>query len=122
MMHYLLHGKEHIQKNRPILKMEVNRTLKKTLIKFTVNGREREAWVQPNDLLINLLRDELYHTGTKYGCGIGECGACTVFLNDEPVLSFPSTVIASTKQDKTGSSFKKTVQAPHCLLYTSRCV
>lgn len=67
--------------------MEVSKTLKKIQIKFTVNGKQREVWVQPNDLLINLLRDDLYHTGTKYGCGIGECGACTVFLNDEPILS-----------------------------------
>jgi len=65
----------------------VNNTLKKIPIKFTINGQQREALVQPNDLLINLLRDELYLTGTKYGCGIGECGACTVFLDDELVLA-----------------------------------
>jgi carbon-monoxide dehydrogenase small subunit len=67
--------------------VEVNNTLKKIPIKFTINGQQREALVQPNDLLINLLRDELYLTGTKYGCGIGECGACTVFLDDELVLA-----------------------------------
>ena len=61
--------------------------MKKIPIEFSINGQKREAFVKPNDLLINLLRDELYLTGTKYGCGIGECGACTVFLNDEPVLS-----------------------------------
>ncbi len=61
--------------------------MKKIPIKFTINGQQREALVQPNDLLINLLRDELYLTGTKYGCGIGECGACTVFLDDELVLA-----------------------------------
>ena len=56
-------------------------------IKFTVNGEQREVQVEPNELLINLLREELYLTGTKYGCGIGECGACTVLVNDEPVLA-----------------------------------
>ena len=61
--------------------------MKKIPIKFTINGQQREVLVQPNDLLINLLRDELYLTGTKYGCGIGECGACTVFLDDELVLA-----------------------------------
>ena len=61
--------------------------MKKIPIEFTINGQKREAFVKPNDLLINLLRDKLYLTGSKYGCGIGECGACTVFLNDEPVLS-----------------------------------
>ncbi len=64
----------------------MNNTLK-IPIKFTINGQLREALVQSNDLLINLLRDELYLTGTKYGCGIGECGACTVFLDDEPILA-----------------------------------
>ncbi len=61
--------------------------MKKIPIEFTINGQKREAFVKSNDLLINLLRDELYLTGSKYGCGIGECGACTVFLNNEPVLS-----------------------------------
>ena len=61
--------------------------MRKIPIKFTINGQQKEALVQPNDLLINLLRDELYLTGTKYGCGIGECGACAVFLNDELVLA-----------------------------------
>ena len=56
-------------------------------IEFYINGQKREVSVKPNDLLINILRDELYLTGTKYGCGIGECGACTVFLGDELVLS-----------------------------------
>jgi carbon-monoxide dehydrogenase small subunit len=61
--------------------------VKKIPIRFTINGQKKEVLVKPNDLLINLIRDDLYLTGTKYGCGIGECGACTVFLNNEPVLS-----------------------------------
>lgn len=61
--------------------------MKKIPIRFTINGQKKEVLVKPNDLLINLIRDDLYLTGTKYGCGIGECGACTVFLNNEPVLS-----------------------------------
>lgn len=56
-------------------------------IEITVNGRKRQFDVDPNKLLLNLLRDELYLTGSKYGCGIGECGACTVHLDGEPVLS-----------------------------------
>lgn len=61
--------------------------MKKIPIRFTINGQKKEVLVKPNDLLINLIRDDLYLTGTKYGCGIGECGACTVFLNNETVLS-----------------------------------
>ena len=54
-------------------------------IEITVNGRKRWFDVEPNKLLLNLVRDELYLTGTKYGCGIGECGACTVLLDGEAV-------------------------------------
>ena len=53
---------------------------------ITVNGRERSFDVPPNTLLLNLLRERLDLTGAKYGCGIGECGACTVLLDGEPVL------------------------------------
>lgn len=55
-------------------------------IEITVNGRERNFDVPPNTLLLNLLRERLDLTGSKYGCGIGECGACTVLLDGEPVL------------------------------------
>ena len=55
-------------------------------IEITVNGRERIFDVPPNTLLLNLLRERLDLTGSKYGCGIGECGACTVLLDGEPVL------------------------------------
>jgi carbon-monoxide dehydrogenase small subunit len=53
---------------------------------ITINGRKREFDVPPSTLLLNLLRDDLGLTGAKYGCGIGECGACTVHLDGEPVL------------------------------------
>jgi len=61
--------------------------MKKQQIKLTINGKERELLVKPNDLLLNVLRDTLGLMGTKYGCGIGECGACTVLLNGKSVLS-----------------------------------
>jgi len=55
-------------------------------ISLTVNGETMEIDVSPQELLLNVLRERLELTGTKYGCGIGECGACTVWLNGMPVL------------------------------------
>ncbi len=56
-------------------------------ITLRVNGVKREILVSPNELLLNVLRDRLGLTGTKYGCGIGECGSCTVILDGKPALS-----------------------------------
>ncbi len=52
-------------------------------ISFTVNGTKRTVDVQPDTPLLWVLRDTLGLTGTKYGCGIGQCGACTVHMNGE---------------------------------------
>jgi carbon-monoxide dehydrogenase small subunit len=57
------------------------------LIELTVNGTSHQFRVMPNELLLNVLRERLALTGTKYGCGIGECGACTVQLNGAPALA-----------------------------------
>ncbi len=56
-------------------------------ISFTVNGRLRELDVRPESTLLEVLREELGLTGTKHGCDSGECGACTVLLDGEPVNS-----------------------------------
>ena len=56
-------------------------------IHLKVNGREVVVEVRPNELLLNLLRDRLGLTGTKYGCGIGECGGCTVLADGRAILS-----------------------------------
>jgi aerobic-type carbon monoxide dehydrogenase small subunit (CoxS/CutS family) len=54
---------------------------------LTVNGRSTPAEGDPMDRLLDVLRDRLGLTGTKEGCGEGECGACTVLMDGEPVLS-----------------------------------
>ena len=59
----------------------------KKQIRLTVNGVKRELLVAPNDLLLNVLRDQLGLTGTKYGCGIGECCSCTVLVDGTPMLA-----------------------------------
>ena len=55
--------------------------------KLRVNDREREVDVRPDMPLLWVLRDKLKLTGTKYGCGIAQCGACTVHLDGVPTRS-----------------------------------
>ncbi len=69
------------------------------MINLTVNGRARQADVEPEMPLLWVLRDVLDVKGPKFGCGIAMCGACTVHLNGEPVrsCSVPASV-ANGKQ------------------------
>lgn len=59
----------------------------KTPATFLVNGRPYELAIEPHYLLIEVLRDHLGLTGTKHSCGVGNCGACTVLVEGEPVLA-----------------------------------
>ena len=53
----------------------------KQLVRLTVNGEEHQLAVRPTDTLVKVLREDLLLTGTKEGCGLGECGACTVLVD-----------------------------------------
>jgi len=59
----------------------------KRLITTTVNGRERELAVAPNWTLLEVLRDQLELRGAVEGCGVGQCGSCTVLIDGRPVSS-----------------------------------
>lgn len=59
----------------------------KRKLSFFLNGENTEVEVAPDDMLVDVLRDKLLLTGTKKGCGKGECGACTVIMNGEAVNS-----------------------------------
>lgn len=61
--------------------------MEKRTIEFVINKKHRKLSVKPNELLLNVIREDLGLTGTKYGCGTGECGACTVLVNGRPVSS-----------------------------------
>jgi isoquinoline 1-oxidoreductase alpha subunit len=65
------------------------------MIEVNVNGRSHRVDVEPQTPLLWVLRDALGMTGTKYGCGISQCGACTVHVNGEPVRSCSLPVSAA---------------------------
>jgi aerobic-type carbon monoxide dehydrogenase small subunit (CoxS/CutS family) len=56
-------------------------------IRFVLNGKKTELLIDPTSTLLWVLRNKLGLTGTKYGCGMGFCGACTVLIDNEPVRS-----------------------------------
>jgi isoquinoline 1-oxidoreductase alpha subunit len=65
-------------------------------ITLTINGAKHQLDVEPDMPLLWALRDELNMTGTKFGCGVAACGACTVHLNGQPVRSCSLPVEAAT--------------------------
>ena len=66
---------------------------------LTINGKARRVSSSPDTPLLWVLRDELGMTGTKFGCGAGLCGACTVLSNGEAIRSC-STTVAEVKGQK----------------------
>ncbi|MGI6157197.1 MAG: (2Fe-2S)-binding protein [Saccharofermentanales bacterium] len=66
-------------------------------VSFTLNGEPYTVTVPPGMRMLDVIRDELGLTGTKEGCGVGECGACTVVLNGNAVTS--CLVLAGQMQD-----------------------
>ena len=69
-----------------------------TRISFTLNGRSQAITTDPDRPLLEVLREDLHLIGTKYGCGEGECRACTVLLNGEPTPSCLTSVGSVDKQ------------------------
>src|SRR3954462_7271310 len=83
------------------------------MISFTVNGKSQNVDVSADTPLLFVLRDTLGLTGTKYGCGIGQCGACTVLLDGQATRSCQApaesvgtqaiTTIEAMEQDPVGA-------------------
>jgi aerobic-type carbon monoxide dehydrogenase small subunit (CoxS/CutS family) len=67
-----------------ILPVESEKTAR---IRLTLNGEETDVSFAPYKTLLEVLREDLGHTGTKHGCELGECGACAVLVDGKPVLS-----------------------------------
>jgi carbon-monoxide dehydrogenase small subunit len=68
--------------------------MKNQLITLNINGEDMDLVVAPTDLLVEVLRKKAHLTGTKKGCGQGDCGACTVIIDGKAVLSCLTLAIA----------------------------
>jgi len=92
-----------------------------------INGKTREVEAAPDTPLLWVLRDQLGLVGTKFGCGIGQCGACTVHLNGQAVRSCSTPVSAvgmaeiTTIEGLAGDDFLSPLQQAWCDLDVSQC-
>jgi isoquinoline 1-oxidoreductase alpha subunit len=88
-----------------------------SMVSLTINGRKSDVDVSPDTPILWALRDSLHLTGTKFGCGIAQCGACTVHLDGQPVRSCVTPVSAAagkritTIEGVAGTAAGKAVQA-----------
>lgn len=71
------------------------------MVAINVNGERREVDVDPSTPLLWVIREQLALTGTKFGCGIAQCGACTIHLNGRSVRSCVTPVAAAVGQQLT---------------------
>ena len=71
----------------------------KQLIALKVNGESYEVAVEPRMTLLDVLRDALGLTGTKKGCDLGNCGSCTVLIDNKPILSCLTLAVEAQGKD-----------------------
>ncbi|WP_369725679.1 (2Fe-2S)-binding protein [Bradyrhizobium sp. LLZ17] len=82
------------------------------MIKLTVNGHEHKLETEPDTPLLYVLRDELALNGAKFGCGLGQCGACTVMLDGEAVFSCLTPLLLAAGKNVTTVEGLGTREAP----------
>jgi len=73
----------------------------KILVELTVNGEEGQFEVEPQTTLLELLRDHFHLTGTKEGCGLGDCGTCIVLLEGKPINSCLMLAVDANRREVT---------------------
>ncbi len=77
--------------------------MKKELIEIRVNGRTHELAIEPSELLLDVLRQNLQLTGSKRGCDDSSCGACTVLVDGVPTLSCTALAMSFASHDNNGA-------------------
>jgi nicotinate dehydrogenase subunit A len=82
-------------------------------ISLTVNGNSHSVDVDPDSPLLYLLQDELQLNGPKFGCGLGQCGACTVLLDGQPIRSCTTAMSDAAGHEVTTIEGLGTVDSPH---------
>ncbi|WP_152048911.1 (2Fe-2S)-binding protein [Aureimonas psammosilenae] len=82
------------------------------MVSLTVNGTLHRIESEPDTPLLYVLRDELGLNGAKYGCGLGQCGACTVIVGGEPVLSCVTPLVVLENKSVTTVEGLGTIEAP----------
>src|SRR5512146_3094496 len=88
---------------------------RKLMIRLTVNGQPREVMADPETPLLYVLRNDLGLTGTKFGCGLGQCGACTVVVEGEAVRSCMTPLRTVAGKEVTTIEGLGSPQRPHPL-------
>jgi len=84
-------------------------------IRFRLNGVETDVDADPDTSLLTALRGPLGLTGSHFGCGVGECGACTVLLNDHAINSCDTPLWSVEDKEITTIEGLGSVQQPHAL-------
>ena len=84
-------------------------------MRLTVNGRNCDVDAAPDTALLYVLRNDLELNGPKYGCGLGECGACTVLIDGRAVRSCVTPISALEKSEITTIEGLGTIDKPHAL-------
>lgn len=85
------------------------------MIRLIVNGQQRDVTVDPETPLLYVLRNDLGLTGTKFGCGLGQCGACTVLVAGQAMRSCLTPVQAVAGQEVTTIEGLGSPEHPHPL-------
>ena len=83
------------------------------MIKLNINGHEQEVDADGSTPLLYVLRDDLRLNGAKFGCGLAQCGACTVLLDGKPIRSCVTPMSAASGREVTTIEGLGTVDNPH---------